>query len=139
MSYRDTASFGKRMEYKIISEMLNQGLDVYIPLVDDHGVDCVVKLSDGKFIEVQIKARSESAKQSGFFSVDNCLEKENFYYIFYANATSTMWIFTSKEFITHSRIYKSGKNQGRRKINLITSKGENSKKYSSFIKYKFLF
>ena len=29
-----------------------EGLDVYLPLVDDHGVDCVKKKEDGTFIEV---------------------------------------------------------------------------------------
>ena len=42
-SYRNTESFGKRIEYYIIGEMLKEGLDCYIPLVDDHGVDCIVK------------------------------------------------------------------------------------------------
>lgn len=36
-----------------------EGLDVYVPLVDDHGVDCIIKKEDGTFIEVQIKARSK--------------------------------------------------------------------------------
>ena len=50
--------FGKRMEYNLVGKMLMEGLDVYMPLVDDHGVDCVIKKEDGTFIEVQIKARS---------------------------------------------------------------------------------
>ena len=47
-SFRDSASFGKRMEYKLIGDMLMEGLDCYVPLVDDHGVDCVIKKDDGK-------------------------------------------------------------------------------------------
>lgn len=43
LSFRSTAGFGKRMEYKIIGDMLMEGLDVYIPLVDDHGVDAIIK------------------------------------------------------------------------------------------------
>ena len=54
ISFRHSAGFGKRMEYKIVGDMLMEGLDVYLPLVDDHGVDCVIKKSDGTFIEVQI-------------------------------------------------------------------------------------
>ena len=46
------------MEYKLIGTMLMEGLDCYVPLVDDHGVDLVIKKGDGIFIEVQIKARS---------------------------------------------------------------------------------
>lgn len=31
------------MEYNIIGELLTEGLDVYTPLVDDHGVDAIIK------------------------------------------------------------------------------------------------
>lgn len=58
ISFRHNAGFGKRMEYKLIGTMLMEGLDCYVPLVDDHGVDLVIKKGDGIFIEVQIKARS---------------------------------------------------------------------------------
>ena len=58
ISFRHSAGFGKRMEYYLIGQMLMEGLDCYVPLVDDHGVDCVIKKEDGTFIEVQIKARS---------------------------------------------------------------------------------
>ena len=56
LSFRHAAGFGKRMEYRIIGDMLMEGLDVYVPLVDDHGVDAVIKKADGTFIEIQIKA-----------------------------------------------------------------------------------
>ena len=59
-SFRDSASFGKRMEYKLIGDMLMEGLDCYVPLVDDHGVGLVIKKQDGTFIEVQIKARGKN-------------------------------------------------------------------------------
>ena len=58
VSFRHSAGFGKRMEYYLVGQMLMEDLDVYMPLVDDHGVDCVIKRADGTFIEVQIKARS---------------------------------------------------------------------------------
>ncbi len=38
MSYRDTASFGKRQEYSVIAELLKRGFDVYMTLVDDQGI-----------------------------------------------------------------------------------------------------
>ena len=43
ISFRHSAGFGKRMEYNLVGKMLMEGLDVYLPLVDDHGVDCVIK------------------------------------------------------------------------------------------------
>ena len=43
IAFRHSAGFGKRMEYNLVGKMLIEGLDVYMPLVDDHGVDCVIK------------------------------------------------------------------------------------------------
>lgn len=53
ISFRHSAGFGKRMEYNLVGKMLMEGLDVYLPLVDDHGVDCIIKREDGTFIEIQ--------------------------------------------------------------------------------------
>lgn len=44
-SFHDSAGFGKRMEYKITVDMLMEGLDVYIPIVDDHAVDNVISIT----------------------------------------------------------------------------------------------
>ena len=53
------------MEYWLIGQMLREGLDVYVPLVDDFGIDAVVRKQDNHFIEVQIKARSRTVKTWG--------------------------------------------------------------------------
>ena len=53
ISFRHSAGFGKRMEYNIVGKMLMEGLDCYMPLVDDHGVDCVVKKKDGTIVEIE--------------------------------------------------------------------------------------
>ncbi len=60
-SFRHSAGFGKRMEYNLVGKMLMEGLDVYLPLVDDHGVDCVMKREDGK------NHRRASAKEGAWF------------------------------------------------------------------------
>ena len=60
MKFRNLASFGKRIEFWIIGEMIKEGHDVYIPMVDDMDIDAVVRKPNGKFIEVQIKARSKN-------------------------------------------------------------------------------
>jgi hypothetical protein len=52
--FRRSAGFGKRIEFWIIGQMLKEGLDVYVPLVDDMAIDAVVRRADGSFIEVQI-------------------------------------------------------------------------------------
>ena len=40
--FRHSAGFGKRIEYWIIGRMLKEGLDVYVPLVDDDAIDAVI-------------------------------------------------------------------------------------------------
>lgn len=84
-SYKDLASFGKRMEYKIIGDMLMEGLDCYVPLVDDHGVDLVIKKQDGTFIEVQIKARGKNIRDgdAALFSAISHELTPNYYFIFF--------------------------------------------------------
>ena len=124
MLYRDSASFGKRIEYIIFEKLLNENFDVFIPLVDDHGVDCVVKHTDDNSIEgykeIQIKARSKKAdvKSQGCFTVDKHIQKDNFYFIFYSEELNTCWCFTSEEFINETRESNGVRTKGRRKITL---------------------
>jgi hypothetical protein len=60
MTFRNTASFGKRIEYWIIGQMMKEGIDVYLPLVDDDVIDAVIRRTDGTFTTIQIKARSKN-------------------------------------------------------------------------------
>ncbi len=57
-TFRSTSGFGKRIEYWIIGRMLKEGMDVYVPLVDDHAVDAIIRRNDGTIALIQIKARS---------------------------------------------------------------------------------
>jgi hypothetical protein len=79
--------------------MLKDGLDVYLPVIDNHGVDMVVKRPDGVFAEVQIKARSSEAKCPAFFP-DIRLSRPipHYWYIFYAARFDTMLLLSSHEF-----------------------------------------
>ncbi len=38
-SFRHSAAFGKRIEYYVIGLMLKEGLDVYLPMVDDDAIE----------------------------------------------------------------------------------------------------
>lgn len=120
VSFRHSAGFGKRMEYNLVGKMLMEGLDVYLPLVDDHGVDCVIKKGDGTFIEVQIKARSNEVKEgdAALFSAITHELTENFYFVFYSERVDggTMWILSSEEFLKECVTNKNGKNVGKRGI-----------------------
>lgn len=116
--FRHSAGFGKRIEYWVIGLMLKEGIDVYVPLVDDMGIDAVVRRPDGSFIEVQIKARSKTVVMgdAGLFAALTHEERENYYFVFYSERLATFWIMTSAEFIENATQNKSGKNIGKRSI-----------------------
>lgn len=119
IAFRHSAGFGKRMEYYLIGKMLMEGLDCYVPLVDDHGVDCVIKKSDGTFIEVQIKARSSSVTDgdAALFSAITHEFRPNFYFVFFSERLdNAMWILSSEEFLKECVTNKTGKNAGKRSI-----------------------
>jgi len=64
MAYRDSASFGKRQEFVAIAELLRRGFDVYLTLVDDLQIDCIIPQEvngEPVYLDVQIKARSLKA------------------------------------------------------------------------------
>lgn len=123
-SFRHTAGFGKRMEYIVIAEMLKEGMDVYVPLVDDNGIDAVVRRSDGTFVEVQIKARSNDVRpgDEALFAGIKHIARENYWFIFYSEgvhetpatkeAKPMIWVMSSAEFIASAKI-----RQGRMLVN----------------------
>jgi hypothetical protein len=118
-SFRNSAAFGKRMEYWIIGRMLKEGLDVYIPLVDDHAVDAIIKRHDGTTALIQIKARSSAVIPGDaalFAAIPHEEVRLNYWFIFYSERMDTTWIMTSEEFDREAVRNKSGKNIGKRSI-----------------------
>jgi hypothetical protein len=116
--FRHAAGFGKRIEYWIIGEMLKEGLDVYVPLVDDDAIDAVIRRNDGTFITVQIKARSKDVidRDGALFAAIPHELRENYWFVFYSERMDMKWIMTSDEFIEESDQNRSGKNKGKRSI-----------------------
>lgn len=134
IKFRHSAGFGRRMEYWLIGKMLKEGLDVYVPLVDDFGIDAVIRKQDGTFIEVQIKARSGDVKLGDaalFAAIIHQEPRKNYYFVFYSERLDAMWIMSSEQFIEKAHQNKNGKNKGSRsiwfngtKINKATAKKE---------------
>ena len=125
-SYRSSASFGKRQEYVAIAELLKRGYDVYLTLVDDQGIDCVVRQGPSRYFDIQVKARSKEAnpKNAGHFpllSIDK--PRDNYIFIFYSEAAGTYgthWVIPSTKLVERGfcNSLKSGPNKGRYRINL---------------------
>lgn len=118
LPFRHSAGFGKRIEFWIIGRMLKAGMDVYVPLVDDNAIDAVVRRADGSFVEVQIKARSNSVKlgDGALFSAIPHEVRTNYWFVFYSERLDRMWIMISAEFVAESYQNKTGKNKGLRSI-----------------------
>lgn len=118
IAFRHSAGFGKRIEYWVAGLMLKEGIDVYMPLIDDNGIDAVIRNPNGTFIEVQVKARSKTVSMgdAALFSALTHEERDNYFFVFYSERLDTFWIMSSKEFIGESNQNKNGKNIGKRSI-----------------------
>jgi hypothetical protein len=112
-----SSRFGKHVEHHIISLMLKEGLDVYLPIMDNNGVDMVVKRPDGKFVEVQIKARSKGAKCPAFFpDIRHDGPKSRFWFVFFIAEFDSIIVLSSREFLLYSNDTKRGRKNWSRQI-----------------------
>jgi hypothetical protein len=118
MTFRHSAGFGKRIEYWIVGRMLKDGLDVYVPLVDDHAVDAIVKRRDGSIAQIQIKARSNAVKlgDAGLFAAITHEARDDYWFVLYSERLEATWLMTSAEFISIADQNKTGKNAGKRSL-----------------------
>ena len=122
MSYRDTAYFGKRQEFVAMAELLKRGFDVYDTMVDDQGIDCIIRIpkDDGsaRYLDIQIKARSKNVnpKNAGFFGPMKIDVRDNYWFIFYSEWIGKYWIMSSSEVIERGNMNKSGVTAGKYKV-----------------------
>jgi hypothetical protein len=122
--FRSTASFGKRQEFGAIAELLREGFDVYLTLVDDQGIDCIIRgelKGRPHYIDVQIKARSKDAsvRNAGIFpSLAVPDPRPNLVFIFYSEHARTYWIMPATEVVKHANRRKSGGSKGRYRLQM---------------------
>lgn len=122
-SYRSTASFGKRQEYRVIAELLRLNFDVYQTLVDDQGIDCIIRQEKNGvpyYLDIQIKARSKdcnprNAGRFAAFEIQN--PRSNYFFIFYSEQADAFWVVPSLELVKLARQHKTGQNAGKYSIN----------------------
>ena len=123
MTHRSTASFGKRQEYIAVAELLRRGFDVYMTLVDDQQIDCIIRQEKGdglRYLDIQIKARSADAKHAATFAALTVRDpRPNFWFIFYSEDTGkngTYWVMPSLHLARLANVNKGGQNkQGKNK------------------------
>ena len=117
--FRNSASFGKRKEFVVMDELMKLGHDVYLTLVDDLQIDCVLRFDTDppRYIDVQIKARSRNAKHPGTFAALEIRKpRPGYFFIFYSEPAKHCWVMPSEDVARRAHRSKSGKSKGRYSI-----------------------
>ena len=100
------ASYGRRHEYIVIADLLRNGFDVYIPLVDDRQIDCIIRRGDDHYIDLQIKSRS---RNGSFAALNIPRPRKNYFFVFYVELQDTRWIIPSLKLVEIVKPDRTGK------------------------------
>lgn len=142
--YRSSASFGKRQEFVAMAELLRRGFDVYLTLVDDQQIDCIIRKEvDGRpiYMDVQIKARSRNTvkKNAGFFPLLEIRKpRPNFFFIFYSEHADCHWVMPSQDVVDEATQNKTGRTKGKYAIRLAShlTRSDEVRSRPKFARYK---
>lgn len=134
-----TAYVGKWGEYIVIAELLRRGYDVYAPLVDNQGIDCIIRRGDNDYVDLQIKARSKNCQlqNAGSFNGMKILKpREKYFFILYSERVRTYWIFPSTDLVAEAVENKEGKTKGKFSITLTGQKNKEPYPLPEYTKYE---
>lgn len=109
---KQALALGESTEMLIISRLLDEGREVWLPTVDDHGVDLLVKTRNVRqgdrtkaehydFQEIQIK----SVKEGGLFAAMRINPRPNYWFVFYIKNIDKMWLINSVDLVNSKRLY----------------------------------
>ena len=102
-------------ELWVYGRLIDAGAKVYVPLVDEEGVDAIVRGRDGKLREIQVKS-TRAQNQAGYFNA-HVSRSPNFYVVCVdlspldkAGMQPEVWIFPKSVFTNpdYSARQKSG-------------------------------
>lgn len=111
--------------------LLAENREVYLPAVDDHGVDLIVRSNDagygndgfslGRYQEIQVK----SLREGGLFAAITCDNpRPEYWFVFHVVQHNAFWLINSMDFVKlASRNSSTCKNTGKYSISLATAKG----------------
>ena len=111
-------NLGKSTEMLIAYMLLAENRELYLPCVDDHGVDMIVRTNnyvrgDGhkaenyEFQEIQVK----SINTDGPFSIEKFDPRPNYWFVFYIKDIDELWLINSIDLVNYQQI-NAGKNPG---------------------------
>ncbi len=89
-------AFGRAVELRFLAQVLEEGFEAYVPLVDQ-GVDAVVRWGEGAFVPVQIKASSARARpeDAGLFAA--LRPRAGCWHVFHVALLEAWWLFSPEE------------------------------------------
>jgi len=120
---------GKQAELQIFGELLKRGHQVYTPMIDTEGIDCLVDVGDGRYKEIQVKYREKSP----LFQVRKFKPRDSFYIIccLGLGTEGKIWVIPSKIF---DQLGNTAKANGREYTRLAIGR-EGSDSYEKLIQY----
>ena len=105
MRRTSSIEIGKAGEFRVVSEILKRGGDVYLPAADTRGVDAIVRKKDGSFLEVQVKTHSTDYMANWFDVYDVDQHETDRFVIIGVNMLvepPEIWIFPAEAFMDYS-------------------------------------
>ena len=117
---------GKSTEWMVLSMLLAENREVYMPAVDDHGVDLIVRTlaynpgaastdpSHYEFQEIQVKSLSTG----GLFAAIKCVPRPNYWFVFYIKDINRLWLVNSMDFCRLASRNSKGANIGKYSFDL---------------------
>lgn len=123
---------GKIGESLVLAKLLSCGLEVYEPVVDDRGIDFVVRFPGGSFLEVQVKKVGTDRDPEWFLlqtTEDIEYLKKRPYFVVGVTYTDEFWVFPPEVFFDElfANISTNEKGITTVDLNLATTKRENNK------------
>ena len=116
--------FEASVEHLVLSKLIDEGREAYLPVVDDHGVDMLVKSKEGAQAEWQ-ELQVKSLHEGGLFAAISCpMPKPNYWFVFYVKSHDTLWLINSMDFVQlASQNSPNCKNANKYSISVSTKKG----------------
>src|SRR2546428_11414080 len=71
-----TSAQGKRWEFFTFGRLLEKAYSVFLPAVDNEGIDCLVDVGHWRYKEIQVKSSAR-----GTFSVRNFESRDSYYIV----------------------------------------------------------
>ncbi|MEO1362502.1 MAG: hypothetical protein AAFU86_01865 [Pseudomonadota bacterium] len=91
---------------------MQDGFDVFLPLVDDDAIDMILRGKNGRKLDLQVKARFAASKVGNgglFHGIPHPSERSDYFFLFYAESADAMWFMSSTDFLEQSTRLRSGK------------------------------